>query len=366
MNESLFSEYLRLPIPSLILSIVEKMNEKTQAQLPYLYRQWLTPRYSNDGRWASVLANYTRVAADVVALDSELPLKSRDTIEVVSGEIPKLGEKLYLGEKQIKEVYQMIANQVPLTTIVDTVFADVPRVVDGVYERIEDMFLSELSSGVAISTRSNGTGVRIDVGYRNANKFGVVAAWYDSANSDAPVTTVKALDDLKKVFDKADEDGNTITDIFADDTWLNSFYANEQVRQQYAFQVGFVGSAIPLLNLEQAQAVLRSRYNVNLHRVNRSIKTELNGVKQNHKPWAKGVAVFTCDTELGSLVWTPTVESTRRVPNVDYQTIDDFILVSRYSKNDPTREFTSSQALVVPIVNNVDRIYTLDCAAISA
>ena len=60
-----------------------------------MYKDLLEPVYSADGRWSSILAEYTRVAADVVSLDSELPLKSRDAIETAHGEIPKMGMKLY-------------------------------------------------------------------------------------------------------------------------------------------------------------------------------------------------------------------------------------------------------------------------------
>jgi hypothetical protein len=72
------------------------------------------------------------------------------------------------------------------------------------------------------------------------------------------------------------------------------------------------------------------------------------------------MVVFTCDDMLGSLVWTNTAEATRPVGAVQYQTVEDYILLSKYSKNDPLREFTSSQAMVIPIIDNVDRIYTLN------
>jgi hypothetical protein len=53
-------------------------------------------------------------------------------------------------------------------------------------------------------------------------------------------------------------------------------------------------------------------------------------------------------------------EETHQSKSVDYQKVDDFILVSKYHKNDPIREFTSSQALALPVINNVDSIYILD------
>lgn len=228
MEKSLYLEYTQRFFPQLVISIIERLNEKRANQLPYMYKTLLTPDFSADGRWSSILAEYNRVAADVVSLDSELPLKTRDSIETASGEIPKLGMKLYLTEKQMKDIDAMIAQNMPINQIVNKIFNDLPRCLEGVWERIEDMFLSELSTGIGLSERNNGTGVRIDVGYYTANKFGVSVLW------DNPDTS-KPLDDMQKVFDKALEDQNTITDLWLDDIALKGFYQSKQVRGQYAF-----------------------------------------------------------------------------------------------------------------------------------
>ena len=355
MEQSFYFEYVEKYFPGLVLSIVEKLNERNGA-LSYLYRDMLTPRYSVDGKWASVLANYTRVAADVVALDSELPLKTRDTLEAVTGDIPKLGMKLYLTEKQIKDLDAMIATNVNLDAILQTMFQDAPRVIAGVYERIEDIFLSELSTGVGLSTRSNGTGVRVDVKYKSANQKKVNVVWNGNAATSTPI------DDIQAVIDASIEDQINLTDVYADDYALRAMYSSDQVRQRYAFSVGFVGSNIPNLSFEKVRSLFMDEWGLTLHRVARKIKTELNGVKQNHAAWAEGRLVFTAGTNVGDLVWTECAEAqaAHRVADVAYQTVDEYMLVSRYSKNDPLREFTSSQAMVVPIINNVDRIYTLD------
>lgn len=337
------------------------MNEKRQTQLPYLFKERLEPVYSADGRWASILANYTRVAADIVSLDSELPLKSRDSIETASGNIPKIGMKLYLTEKQMKDVQTMIATAQPLNRIIATIFNDAQRVIEGVWERIEDMFLSELSTGIGLSERNNGTGVRIDVSYLDENKFGVSALW---SESDAT-----PLDDIQKIFDKALDDQNTITDAWLDDAALQALYKNSQVRAQFAFNQGIATngtSVIPVLDLEKIQSIFLTKWGVNLHRIARKIKTEINGVKNNHSPWAKGVIAFTCDESLGSLIWTDVAEVTFPVDSVQYQTVDDYLLVSKYSTPDPQREFTASQAMVVPVINNVDRIYLMQSQTVQA
>ena len=41
--------------------------------------------------------------------------------------------------------------------------------------------------------------------------------------------------------------------------------------------------------------------------------------------------------------------------------MDKYKLISKYSKNDPLQEFTSGQALVLPVIEDVDTIYVIDC-----
>lgn len=322
--------------------------------MTYLYKEKLRPQFSLDGRWASILAEYTRVAADVVALDSELPLKSRDTLEVASGTIPKLGMKLYLTEKQMKDVDSMIAQGLPLETIINNIFSDTPRCIEGIWERIEDIFLSELSSGVGVSERNNGTGVRIDMNFYEDNQFATSKLW-DTEDATP-------LDDIQKLVDKATEDSNTIIDAYADDVALQLLYKNGQVRSQFAFNQGVsvTANSVPVLDFDKVSQIFLTKWNIRLHRVARRVKTELNGVKKNHNPWKKGCIAFVCDEELGTLVWTTVAEATRPVDGVVYQTADEYILAKKYSTLDPLREFTASEAMVVPVLNNVDRIYTFD------
>lgn len=357
--KSYYGEYVDKYFGGLVTSVITKLNEKRQNALPYLYRDMLDLAYSADGTWRSILGDYTRVSADVVALDSTLPLKTRDAIEHAHGEIPKLGMKMYLTEKQMKDLDNMISQNLPLNVVVPQIFLDTPRCIDGVYERIEDMFLSELSTGVGLSERSTGTGVRVDVGYKAENQFlALTKAWKDSTGKYEE--EIDMISDIEQIMDKAMEDQNIPTHAYCDDNALRAMYRNKYFRQQFAFNQNFVGTAVPVLDFEKVKAIFASKWGVELHRVNRVIKTELNGSRVNHRPWADGRIVFTCSDRVGNLVWTTCAEMSRPVADVSYQTVDDFMLVSRYADNDPLREYTSSQAMVVPIIQNVDQIYTLD------
>lgn len=388
MAQSFYFEYFSKTYPDLVTAIVEKLNGKNTGALSYLYKTLLEPSYSTDGRWSSITAEYTRVAADVVSLNSSLPVKSRDSIEVAQGKIPKIGMKLGLEEKQMKDIDNMIASyqrnrmifeqrrgnmpeaqrismegrlKSELGRIMNEIFQDTRRSIESIWERNEDIFLEELSSGFGLAEHNNGNGLRMNMGFKAENQFNPTALW----NTD----TATPLDDIQKIFDKAIEDQNTITDVYLDDTALQLLYNSKQVREQYAFNKGVSVSGIagvPALDLAKINEIFRTKWEVTVHRVARKIKTEINGVKNSHSPWKKGAMTFVCDEIVGSLVWTDTAEANRQVEGTVYQTVDEYILVSKYAQHDPIKEITASQAMVVPILNNVDRIYTLDTQTVAA
>lgn len=358
MEQSLYFEYVQKYFPQLVLAIVEKLNDKKDNTLPYLFRQLLSPTYSVDGRWQTLEGMYTRVAADVVAMDSPLPLKKRDSLGKASGEIPKLGMELFLNEKQMSDIDALIAQGMDINTIVAKIFEDSPRVIAGIYERLEDMFLQGLSTGVAAAgddEDNTGTAVRVDYGYPDGNQFKVNEKWSEATEDVTPI------DDIGAVVRKASEDGYSITRAYMDKTALDNFNKSAQVRQQFAFNMGFVGTNIPTLNGDQANQVFRSRWGFPVEVVDRAIRTEKNGVQTVKRPWKEGTVVFVTGTNLGGLVWTRLAEMNHPVAGVSYQTADQYILVSKYRVNRPSlREYTTSQARVLPVIANPYGIYTLD------
>ena len=361
MEKSLYPQYVEKYFPQYVVSVVERLNGRSlNNQIPFLFIQLLTPQYSADGRFATILAKYESLAADVVALGSPLPLKSRDSMQTYVGEIPKIGVKRTLDEQQMKNIDNMIAQGRPEGDIANAIFSDIPFVINAVDERIEDLFLSMFSTGLGVTTNNVGTGVRLDMHYLTENQFGVSTVW-----SDPDATPVN---DITKVFDKAENDGNVIRHFFADNTLLGYLYANTQMRGLFGFQQNYVGggSNVPLLAFEQLADLFMRRWSIELHRVVRSTRTEINGQRTNHKAWKDGMGVFACDDRVGDLVYTSTAEETRPVPNVTYQMANPYTLVSKYGDNDPIIEYTASQAMVVPVVNNADRIYTIDSKTVQA
>lgn len=324
----------------------------------------LTPAYNASGKWDTLSINNQIVMADVIAMDSSLPVKSRPAVARASGDIPKVGMELFLNEKQLTDLDTLIAQGGTQQQIVNVLFNDIPKVIGGVLERNERIFLEGLSTGVAlVDTDNEGTGVRIDYGYAAANKRGVAVIWNTAnAATSTPVT------DIQKLMDVANANGDTPVKVLMDMTALAGFTASAEAKGNFAFLGGISTSAanIPTLGQAQVQTLFRDKWGIDLEIVNRTVKYQIDKTITNLKPWADGRVVFVSNNNVGNLEYSRLAEQNHPVEGVNYQTADGYILVSKYRENRPSlREFTSSQARVVPVIN-ADGIYTLDTKTVQA
>ena len=120
---------------------------------------------------------------------------------------------------------------------------------------------------------------------------------------------------------------------------------------------------LPVPSVKSFTAAFEEEFGYAIETVDRTVVTEKNGKKKNVKPWNKDRLVFLCQEEVGSLVYGTLAEATNQVQGVQYATIDDYKLISRYSHNEPSlEEVTSGQALVLPVIEDVDQIYVIDCS----
>ncbi len=353
MEKSLFAQWVDKWFGPLSRKVVETING-TKNPLTYLHLVMLRPEFSTTLKWGSLSSNNTMVSADVVAMDSSLPLKRRDSLKKYEGDIPKLGMKLYLNEKTMSDIGILQRTTGQDNEIVRKLFADTKKVTVGIYEMLEFMFLQALSSGVtSITDESNpGQEIRIDFGHPASNKFGAVKKWSDPDS--------KPIDDIERITAFARTKGDTIPYIYMDRTTFNSFKKNAQVREMFAFSLGFTGTNVPIPSLQQVNDFLTSNYGITITIIERSVTFEKNGERTVKTPWAENAVVFLTTQQIGTLTYGRLAEEDHPAKQVDYQKVANYILLSKYHKNDPIREFTSSQALVLPVIDNMDSIYIMD------
>lgn len=360
MRESLFIEFIRSIFPKLNLYVKEKEAPKKRT---YLHKTMLRDDYSADQKWEGTSAKTTYVAADIVEMDSPLPIKKRGSIATSNGKLPKIGMKKILFESDINNInimkahYQMAATdeakKAEKARIINKLMDDGVACSVGIDEKNEMNFLIGLSEGVvAIPDEDNsGKALRINYGYMAENSFKTVTK------------DVVEKDDLQRVFDKADADGNTIIKVMLAKTKFNAMRRQQWAKELVADFLGKVYDAdtkLPVPSANNFADALEDEFGAVFERVDRTVIIEKNGKQKSVKPWNENRIIFICNEQVGTLVWGTLAEATNPVAGVQYSTVDNYKLISKYSKNEPSlQEFTSGQALVLPVIEDVDQIYSL-------
>jgi hypothetical protein len=359
MNASLFIEYVEKYFRSVVGKVTELWNGKKEEQA-LLFKTHLNEEYSADLNWGSTEINQSVVAADVVSLESSLPLKKRGSIRKATGVLPKLGMKYRKGEKAITDINVMIARGADEATIAGKIFDDTSKVIKGIDVRNEIMFLQGLSTGQVLigdaDGENDGTGIRADFGYKDENTFHAITAAWGGASATPQ-------DDLNQLFDQAQKDGNSISDIFIDRKYFDYFRHSAQGKLLYASYAGSLVTNvanIPVPSRNQFMEALRDEYSATFHVVNSSFRIQKhNGDYETVTPWDEGSIVATPSATVGCLVYGTLAEETNPVNGVNYEKSGSYTLVKKFSKTDPLEEFTAGEAMCLPVIDGVDSIYIL-------
>lgn len=352
MNTTYFIEFLGKIFPAL-QKVVDKINGSRQP-LSYLFKTMLSNVYSADQKWESASVDTRYVAADMVAMDSPLPVKKRPTVAHANGRLPKIGMKKVMSETDINTVNIMIAQGAQWEQVAKKLTADAVACSTGIDEKIEYSFLYALGHGYCLVEDDNNTGtaLRIDFGYLDENKFGVAVA--NTIDYEA----------IKNVINAANAKGDSITTIAVSLATYNRMRQTQWAKELVANYRGMTYTSSTTLPVPSAgifdEAFADDNNGIKFLKIDRSIIVEKDGVQKSVKPFGDTNLIFLTTENVGSLVWSNVAEKTNPVQNVLYSTLDQFKLVSKFSKPDPLQEVTYGQALVLPVIENVDQIYVLD------
>ena len=367
---SIFQQYIEQFMPMLGLYVSEKVNVKNERERTYLHKQRLDPVYSPDQKWEGTSANTRYVAADYVALDSPLPLKKRGSISSTNGKLPKIGLRRPMNENDINnlnimegqlnslengsEAYKRKKRQIIKKLADDPTFCAI-----GIDERNELTYLYGISNGIVLvqgdenDEQNTGIGMRVNYGYRPGNIL-------HTAEKDKC-----DVDDFQRVNDKVNSDGNTTAVAMISKSLLDKIRKTRWARElaaDYKELVYTDSSKLPVPTVKTFTEAFENEYGYNFIIVNRSILCEKNGKDVPVKPFNPNRVVFLPNADKdGSLVHGTLAEMTHPAENVYYSTIDEYKLISRLRVTEPTfAEITKGQAMVLPVIEDVDAIYILD------
>ena len=349
---SIYADYLQQLFPS-FTAIREKKNGK-KTPPTYLHKQMLRTVHSTDKRWESSAVNTRYVAADIVAMNSPLPIKSRQPISFSDGRLPKIGMLRQLKESDIDEIDTLIERHAPLAEVLNRLYDDVDFCSVGIDEKNEYNFLYGFSHGIVVSEDLNnvGAGVRVNFGYFESNTFGVIEEGHISR------------EDIERLLDKADGDGNAPGYISLSEATYKKLRRERWARELVAASDKIAYTAettLPVPSRKAFNEAFADEFGgIEFNIVNRKVDIEKNGRAKSYKPFANDRLIFHSSMKVGALVWGDLAEKNHPVPGVEYQLIDQYKLISAFGETNPMSQFTASQALVLPVIENVDEIYILD------
>ena len=354
MEKSLFVQYIEKLFPQLG-TLINKINGK-RTGLTYLHKTMLRKEYSADQKWESASVDTTFVSADMVSMDSALPAKKRDSIAKSNGVLPKIGMKRIMSEKELNQINMMKSQEGTDKEIASKLAKDPVACSTGIDEKNEANFLEGLSNGMVVigDIENPELGTRVDFNYPDDNIFGV--------GTKGKIE----YEDIKKVLDFATAKGSAITTMMlAKSTYdkiRNTRWAKE-LSANYQGQVFTDGTALPTPTASRFNdAVADDNGGIKIIGVYRSVIEERNGKRTVRKPWNADKIVFLTSENVGALVWGTLAEKSFPSKNVEYTTVDGYKLISKFSTAAPFREITMGQALCLPVIENVDQIFTLDIA----
>lgn len=339
--------------------VVKSLNEADRNNAKgYLHKELFLNRFSPDMNWNSGDFSNAIIAADVVSMDSSAPLKSRGALRVASGRVTKVSIAYKKNEYEMTQLLNLQARGGQLAELAGLALNDLKAVVDGIDVRNEILALQGLSEGVILTPEEGdeGVGIRVDFGYKDENKLKAKAVW-GGASADP-------VGDLERLFEKAEGDGVKIQMLLMDNQSFKELRASERGKLMVAIAQGGVVTDAKSLAVGSRQAMIdaiQDEFGCRLVIVDGSYKVQDKAGKERVvRPWKRGAIVGVPEEKVGGLFYSTLAEEQRPAPHVAYSKVGSYTLTSVLSETNPFSEITIGQALVLPVVDNGGRIYTLD------
>ncbi len=297
-------------------------------------------------------------AASVVDRDSKTPLRSRAALEKLSGEIPAIKEMLPMNETEYRNYIILRNMQVDDTTrrnaALDLIFNDTRIVGESVHKRLDILCLQAVSTGkVNIGVTNNPDGLaigEIDLLMPAANKKNAAVSWATSASA-TPIT------DITNAVNDAMGKGISFEKILMDrPTFLLFSRAKEVIDSLISYNQLQKGASIA--TLERVNEYLVANQLPFIEVVDVPVGVEKDGRITTMRPFETTNVSFIPSGSLGVIKNATAMESMQPVQHVTYASFNR-ALISKWSENEPWREFTKAELNAFPAVEAIDSIYLI-------
>lgn len=336
---------------------------------PRWYPQYFTFAPSQQSLTFTSAVGRARIeaAASIVNRDSASPLRSRQGLEKYTGDIPAIKEKIGMTEEDYRNFLSMQSLQVDDATkrqqLLDLLFGDVKKVGDSAHKRLDIMCLEAVSTGsISLTTTNNPDGLvqstALDLLMPSSNKSQGAVTWATAASA-TPIT------DIEAVIQSAAAKGISFEKILMSNAlWLKFKKATEVLNTMQAYfygpKPGSGFNPLAISTLDNINEYMTANRLPVIEIVDVPVGIEKDGVINTITPFNQNNASFIPSGGLGVIKNAISIEQISPVEQVKYATYDR-ALISKWSENDPFREFTGVELNAFPAFEKIDSVFILTC-----
>lgn len=331
--------------------------------LPMVFPNFFGVKKRDNLNWETLIGEKgIPVMADVVSYDSEAPVKTREVVNKMSGDIPKISIKRGMNEKDFNS-YVNLAKDVQgdqgLKDLLDTVFADLDFCNNGVRSRTEFLAIQAMSKAeISLGKTNNGAGIVtekvVDFGVPSANKTGVTTPW-------ATIASAKPLDDIEDYIEKIFADTGRIIKyvIMRSDDFKNVKRSTDTINKVKAYLNSKDNFMVTKTTINAYLAELEMPVQIVV--VNTSVRNESkNNTRTIINPWEQYRVLFVEDLKIGDIQHGPiATENSAEIQKIATMVKQDFVLLTKWGTLDPYKEWTMAEANAFPVLNDPTGLFYL-------
>lgn len=354
-------------------SLIQGLSEKDMMAVlrtydlnPFYYPTLMPLRFTPTLTWKTLAGDLgVPVAADVVSFNSSAPKKTRDVVQRLSGDIPKIEVAREKEETDLNEYNQLLhyasaGGEGAQRALVEFIYNDVEFCWSAVNARLEWLALRGISSGKVVLDNNNNNGIvtetLVDFQVPTANKKGVAVVW-----SVANKATAKPIDDIKTIVNLAKANGYMVNFMLMNSDTFDAMAQTDQVVDATAgwvIQATGIDALTPDLG-----AVNRMLQNRNLPqiRIIDSLVTieKRDGTRTVVDPWEEGVVTFVPSLVCGNTFHAPLADELVR-DSAAMKAKREHVMIKKFSEEDPVKEITKGLANAFPVWATSQRSFLLD------
>ena len=336
-----------------------------------IYERYLTWDVPTIGlNFEELIGQYNlSVAAATLDSSGKSPLMGTEGLETLKDKVLNHQMAYSMPIEDYRKILQildsrMLTDEQRKQQLIDLMWGNVTKVVNSVQSKLDMIFLGALSNeGVFTFNADNNPegGVRGTIDYKmpEENKIDVTLSWTDGnkANGKGDNRDKSGKQGIQEVVDAA-QDKVTFSKILMSPSRLSYILKNKKLKQAV---FGTDKSGTPLL-MNALNDFLRANDLPVIETVRRITRIQNNGKITEYKPWNDKNIVFIPEGNLGVIKNAYADNELRQEPGVTYSNYGR-IRISQWgvgeTQNANGVEFTKAQSLSLPVITEINGIYSL-------